>query len=435
MNITIVGTGYVGLTSGVCFAELGHSVTCVDIDEKKIAHLSTGACPIYEEGLSALLEKNLRSGTVRFTSSFEEGMRHADVVFFCVDTPPGEYGKANLAHLLSAVHSCAQNLNTRYVLFVNKSTAPVGTAATITETIRSMNESASFGVASNPEFLQEGSAVANFMNPDRIVIGVQDERGHELLHECYHTLVDRGVPLLATRVESAELIKYAANSFLALKISFINEVADFAEQVGADITDIAKGIGLDKRIGHRFLEAGIGYGGSCFGKDVKALDRSGEEHGFEFKIIKALATVNDLRYQIIFKKLKKHLGDLKYKRIAVLGLSFKPNTDDVRDSPALRIVHELVDAGARVTVTDPVALEKFKTAFSRNGDVAYAETAYEASGDQDAIVVLTAWREYTQLDLTRIKESMSGALIVDGRNIFDRKQVEEMGFVYEGVGR
>ena len=435
MNITIIGTGYVGLTSGVCFAELGHEVTCVDIDVEKIEQLSSGVCPIFEEELPELLAKNLAAGAIRFTTKLSEGVRAASVVFFCVDTPPGEYGKANLRNLLAAARSCAECLSDRPVVFVNKSTSPVGTAALLAETIRKIAPNTPFSVASNPEFLQEGSAVKNFLQPDRIVVGVTDARAHEVLHECYHPLIDRGVPFLATSIESAELIKYAANSFLALKISFINEIADFAEHVGADITDIAKGIGLDPRIGPLFLEAGIGYGGSCFGKDVKALDRSGEEHGYEFKIVKALSTVNDLRYHIILKKLKKHLGELKGKRIAVLGLSFKPKTDDVRDSPSLRIVHELLDAGATVTVSDPVALEKFKVEFSRNGDITYEADPHQAARDADALVILTAWREFRELDLNELKNKMSHGLIVDGRNIFDRAQVEAAGFTYEGVGR
>lgn len=434
MNITIIGTGYVGLTSGVCFAEIGHMVTCVDIDEQKINSLKRGECPIFEEGLSELLSKNISTSRLHFTTDFKEGMRNPSIVFFSVDTPPGEYGKANLTNLLSAVKSCAEYLE-KPVLFVNKSTAPVGTVEKIRETIQKIRPETEFSVASNPEFLQEGTAVANFMAPDRIVVGVHDERGHDALHECYHSFIDSGVPLLVTTVESAELIKYSANAFLALKISFINEIADFCERVGADVTDIAKGIGLDARIGPQFLQAGIGYGGSCFGKDVKALSIAGEERGFEFKIIKALSTVNDLRYRIILNKLTKHLGDLRGKRIAILGLAFKPKTDDVRDTPALRIIHELLDRGASVTAFDPIANDKFKIAFSHNGEVAYGEDAYAAVKGADAVVILTAWNEFSQLNLETLKSVMRNGLIVDGRNIFDRTSVEKAGFLYEGVGR
>lgn len=434
MNITIIGTGYVGLTSGVCFAEIGHTVTCVDIDRGKIDRLNQGDCPIYEEGLTDLLEKNRTAGRLAFTTSFSEGLAKASLVFFCVDTPPGEYGKANLTNLLRAAIMCADHLD-HPILFINKSTAPVGTAAKIKEAIASARPNAEFSVGSNPEFLQEGSAVANFMNPDRIVVGVEDERGHTLLHECYHSFIDKGTPFLVTTIPSAELIKYTANSFLALKVSFINEIADFAEKVGADITDIVKGIGLDARIGPLFLQAGIGYGGSCFGKDVKALAVAGEEKGFEFKIIKALSTVNDLRYRIVLNKLIKHLGDLRGKRIAVLGLAFKPKTDDVRDTPALRIIHELLDRGALVTACDPIAIDKFKTAFSRSQDVSFEIDMVAAAQGADAVVVLTAWNEFKQLNLETLKSVMKNGLIVDGRNIFDRARVEEAGFTYEGVGR
>lgn len=434
MKITIVGTGYVGLTSGVCFASLGHDVTCVDIDQDKVALLERGECPIFEEGLSDLLAKNHADGRIQFTTDPSMGMHAAQIVFLCVDTPPGEYGKANLANLLLAAKNCAAHIE-KPVLFVNKSTAPVGTVAKIAEVIERAAQGKEFSVASNPEFLQEGSAVKNFMRPDRIVVGVSDQRGHDLLHECYHSFVDSGVPFLVTTVESAELIKYAANAFLALKISFINEIADFSETVDADIADIARGMGLDPRIGPLFLQAGIGYGGSCFGKDVKALAAAGEERGFEFKIIKALSTVNDLRYRILLAKLAKHLGDLRGKKIAILGLAFKPKTDDVRDSPSLRIVHELLERGATIAAFDPVANENFKKTFKESGRIRLADSTTDALAGADALVVLTAWDEFKQLDLAKLKSVMSNGLIVDGRNIFSRTTAEQAGFRYEGVGR
>lgn len=434
MNITIIGTGYVGLTSGVCLAHIGHTVTCLDIDEAKIRNLSQGICPIFEEGLPELLASTLSAGRISFTTDVQTALKSAQIVFFAVDTPPGEYGKANLKNLLTAVRSCAVFARDG-MLFVNKSTAPVGTIEKIKEVFQTTNPPTKVSFASNPEFLQEGSAVHNFLNPDRIVVGVEDDLGHQLLHECYHSFIDGGTPFLVTTIPSAELIKYAANSFLALKISFINEIADFCEYVGADVDDIAKGIGLDERIGHRFLQAGVGYGGSCFGKDVKALAVAGEERGFDFKIIKALSTVNDLRYLIVLKKLINNLGSLKGKRITVLGLAFKPKTDDVRDATSVRIVHELLDRGAVVTCYDPVANEKFKHSFSRADKLVFGNDSYDASSGADAVVILTEWAEFKNLDLEKIKSVMANGLLVDGRNIYERKTAERAGFHYEGIGR
>ncbi|MDO8571518.1 MAG: UDP-glucose/GDP-mannose dehydrogenase family protein [bacterium] len=434
MQVTIIGTGYVGLTAGVCLADIGHTVICVDIDERKIHSLSQGNSPIYEAGLEKLLTKNLAEGRITFTTSVGLGMQKPDVVFFAVDTPPGEYGKANLSNLLTAVRSCAHHLS-RPTIFVNKSTAPVGTVAKIKEILSQEAPKIPCSVASNPEFLSEGHAVRDFLQPNRIIVGVDDQQTANTLTELYRPIVSNEHPLIITTIPTAELIKYTSNAFLALKISFINEIADFCELVGADVNDIARGIGMDTRIGSQFLHAGIGYGGSCFGKDVKALAASGEERGFEFKIIKALATVNDLRYQIVLKKLKKHIPDLKNKTIAVLGLAFKPLTNDVRDAPSHRIIYELLEHGAYVRAYDPIAHEEFRKNFSRSNDITMAQSIYEALDEADAFLVLTEWNEFKSIDFHEAVRRMKGRLVIDGRNIFERSLVEASGFLYEGIGR
>lgn len=434
MNITIIGSGYVGLTAGVGFAHFGHSVTCTDIDSEKIAKLSQGICPIYEVGLEDLLKENLQKGRISFTTDTTKAVKDADVVFFAVHTPEGEYGKANLSYLLNAAKTVSPACKPD-TLFINKSTAPVGTIEKIREVIRLARSDDNFLVATNPEFLKEGTAVEDFLKPDRIVVGCDNKRSEELLRVLYRPLIERDIPFIATSIPTAELIKYASNSMLALRISFINEIADFCELVGADVTAVANAIGLDRRIGPHFLRAGIGYGGSCFGKDVKALTLSGEEHGYEFKIIKALSTVNDLRYRIVITKLAKHLGNLKGKAITVLGLAFKPMTDDVRDAPSLRIIHELLGHGAKITAYDPVANEVFQKKFSRSSEMVFAPTTNQAVQNADALLLLTAWDEFQNLDLTEIKKTMNGSLIVDGMNILDRKAAENAGFTYEGIGR
>ncbi len=434
MNVTIVGTGYVGLTAGVCLAELGHSVASLDIDTEKIARLQRGECVIYEEGLEELLKKNLAAGRIRFTADPADAMTETQVVIFAVPTPEGEYGKANLSFLLDAAQTCARHQKA-YCVYVNKSTAPVGSVARMKEAIAGANGGQQFDVASNPEFMAEGTAVKNFLQPDRIVIGTENATAENALRQLYAPLTQSGTPIVATTVQSAELIKYAANSFLALKISFMNEIADFAERVGADITEIARGIGADRRIGPNFLRAGIGYGGSCFGKDVKALAQSGEERGFEFKIIKALSTVNDLRYRIILDKLAKHHADISGTRIAVLGLAYKPETDDVRDAPSLRIIHELLARNAQVSVYDPAAMDAFRRNFSQASVIHFADSAPDCIHGADAILLLTEWNQFKDLDLGALRETVRNPLIIDGRNLFDRTSLEAAGFVYEGVGR
>lgn len=434
MRIAIIGTGYVGLITGVCFADFGHTVACIDIDEKKIKQLQDGSCPIFEEGLEELLKKNVSEGHILFTSSFSEGVPVTDIVFFCVDTPPGEYGKANLTNLLSAVRSCVTHAK-QGALFVNKSTAPVGTIKKIKEIIADMVPEKKIGVASNPEFLAEGNALKDFFEPDRIIIGVETHEAENMLRQAYAPLIEKKYPFLVTVPQSAELIKYASNTFLAMKLSYINEIADFCELVGADVQEVARGMGLDKRIGTRYMQAGIGYGGSCFGKDVQALSMKGEELGYDFKMVKALIAVNAVRYQLALRKLEKHFDTLKDKKIAVLGLSFKPKTDDVRDAPSHRIIHELLDRGAIVSCYDPIANEKFKALFRRSSEITLCQSAIDALSNAEAVLILTEWDEFRQLDLNKIKSIMNGRLIVDGRNVFDRKAAEEAGFLYEGVGR
>lgn len=434
MNVTMIGTGYVGLTSGVCFAELGHTVTCLDINKEKISILQKGACPIFENDLEVLLQKNFTTGRLSFSDNYAQAIPSADCVFFCVDTPPGEYGKASITNLLTAAEACAQYLDS-YTVLVNKSTAPVGTVAKLKEVITEHAPSAKFDIASNPEFLAEGTAVRDFLKPNRIVVGTEHIAAERVLREAYAPLIEQGYPFFATTIPSAELIKYASNAFLAMKLSFINEIADFCELVGANVKDVSYGMGLDSRIGSKFLKASIGFGGSCFGKDVHALVHRGEEEGYEFKMIKALIAVNNMRYLVTIKKLKKHLKNLKEKTIAVFGLAYKAGTDDVRDSQSLRTIFELLDHGARVRATDPKAIESFKKMFARSGEIEYFTTALDAARGADAALILTEWDEYKNINLSVIKNTMAGAVIVDGRNILDRKTVEAAGFTYEGIGR
>lgn len=434
MNLAIIGTGYVGLTTGVCLADCGHRVVCADIDSGKIAELSNGTSPIYERGLEAMIKKNIAERRLSFTCDNTQAVRDAQIVFFALPTPEGAYGKADLSILFNAVDECARATQSGSV-FVIRSTAPPGTVAKMKEMVLAIRESDDISVAANPEFLSEGNAVEHFLHPDRIVVGVDDERARVLLTELYRPISNGEHPLIITTAVSAEIIKYAANAFLALKISFINEIADFCELIGGDIKEIARGIGTDKRIGTQFLRAGIGYGGSCFGKDTKALVARGEECGHEFKVIKALSTVNDLRYTIVLKKLKKYFSDLKGVRVAALGLAFKPMTNDVRDTPAERILFELLEAGISVIAFDPIAMPQFRKHCKRSNEITYAETLTDALRDADAVVVITEWNEFKNLDLKKTKSLMRGNIIIDGRNIFEPADARDAGFTYEGVGR
>lgn len=435
MNITMIGTGYVGLVTGVCFAELGHTVSCLDINQEKIEQLKRGVSPIYEEGMVELLRKNIDAGRLSFTAKYADAIPRADCVFICVQTPSGEYGKADLSYVYGAVRECLKHLD-GYTVLINKSTCPVGTVRAIKELAKEIAPEKECDIASNPEFLAEGVAIKDFLEPDRIIIGVDTARAEQALKEAYAPLIEKGCPFLVTIPQSAELMKYASNSFLAMKLSFINEIADFCELVGADVDEVARGMGLDKRIGSRYMKASIGFGGSCFGKDVRALVHRGEEEGYEFKMVKALIAVNNVRYLTTINKLKKHLGQsLKGKAVAVLGLAYKAGTDDTRDSQSLRIVFELLDHGAQVRAYDPRAMDHFKKTFLRANEVTFFTTGLEAVEGADALLILTEWDEFKKLGLPTLKTKMSGGLIVDGRNIFDRKAAEAAGFTYEGIGR
>ena len=433
MNIAIVGTGYVGLTTGVCLADFGHDIACIDIDEAKIQQLREGISPIFETGLEELLKKNISEKRIRFTTDVVSGIHDADVIFFAVQTPEGDYGKANLSFLFKAVGDCATHAK-KSAVFVNRSTAPVGTVAKLRELICSLNRS-DITVCSHPEFLSEGNAIENFFHPDRVVIGSDDECAATIMTEVYRPITNGEHPIIITTSASAEVIKYAANAFLAMKISFINEIADFCELVDADVKEVARGIGHDKRIGSQFLEAGIGYGGSCFGKDTKALVARGEEQGYEFKIIKALSIVNDMRYAIVLKKLKKYFSNLSGIHVAILGLAFKPMTNDVRDTPAERIIFELLEEGAVVSAYDPVAMPGFKKHFKRATDITFGSSLYDTLTGTDACIIITKWNEFKNCDLIKTKSIMRGDVLIDGRNTFERKTAEHAGFRYEGVGR
>ena len=434
MKLAFIGTGYVGLVTGTCMAELGHTVICADIDKKKIAKLKRGVMPIYELGLEELVEKNVKEGRLSFTSSIGQAMRAADVVFSAVGTPEDKKtGKADLRYVYTVAEAFGKNLN-GYKILVNKSTVPVGTADKCRDIISHASRGKSeFDVVSNPEFLREGAAIKDFLNPDRVVVGVASDRAQELMEKIYRPIARAGRPVMVTDIRSAELIKYASNAFLATKITFINEIANFCEKVGANVKDVARGMGADSRIGSRFLYAGIGYGGSCFPKDVQALMQTGKEYGSKFAIIEAADKVNDLQKLRPIDFLKKHFKTLKGKTIAVWGLSFKPRTDDVREAPALYVIEALLKAGAKVRAFDPVAIESFQAMFS-DKRVKYAENAYDAAKGADALLIMTEWDEFRTAEYPELASRMKERVIVDGRNIFERREAEAEGFTYFGIG-
>ncbi|MBI2902981.1 MAG: UDP-glucose/GDP-mannose dehydrogenase family protein [Candidatus Methylomirabilis oxyfera] len=447
MRICIVGTGYVGLVAGTCLAEIGHRVVCVDDDRQKIEVLQGGRMPIYEPGLDELVARNLRENRLAFTADLKEGIDAATAVFICVGTPPLEDGDADL----SAVEQVARRigeLSSSYKLVVEKSTVPVQTGKWIEKTLMVYGDSgrSEFDVASNPEFLREGSAVIDFLHPDRIVVGVEHPRAERLLREMYEPIIRRTfvcpvhstcpatepVPFLVTDIRSAELIKHASNAFLATKISFINSVADLCELVGADVELVAKGMGLDGRIGRAFLKAGLGFGGFCFPKDLQAFVKIAERCGHDFRLLREVDRINQARVPQAIRRLKEQLWILKEKVIGVWGLAFKPDTDDLRYSPAIALVKQLLAEGASVRAYDPKAMEKAR------GEIAsaiFSRDPYEAVSGADALVVATEWREFEGLDLTRVKTLMRRPLILDGRNLFDREKMRSMGFEYLGIGR
>lgn len=434
MKITIIGTGYVGLVSGACFAELGHEVLCIDKNKEKIRTLESGCIPFFEPGLAEIVKSNCHEGRLSFSTEIKKGVEHGTVIFVAVDTPSKPTGEADLSSVENVAEQIASCLSREYRLIVEKSTVPVQTGQWLSETIRKhASPEADFDVASNPEFLREGTAVNDFLKPDRVVIGITSDRASSLLVKLYEPL---NAPLLITDINSAELIKHSANAYLAMKISFINSIADICDLAGADVKKVARGIGLDRRIGMDFLNAGIGYGGSCFPKDVSAFINIAGEKGFDFKILKAVQEVNVTQHAIAVERLESIFGEggVKGRRIALFGLSFKPNTDDLRNAPSLVLIGNLKAKGAVVSAYDPVAMDNARKIIPE-GSIDYASDPYEAAAGADAVILVTEWREFAVLDFIRIKESMARPVFIDGRNMCDPSRMRAMGFEYSGIGR
>lgn len=437
MKIAIVGTGYVGLVTGTCFAEMGVDVTCVDVQEEKISNLKKGIIPIYEPGLEDLVHKNYEAGRLHFTTDLCEVLDDVEVVFSAVGTPPDEDGSADLHYVLGVARTIGRHMN-HYTLVVTKSTVPVGTARKVKDAIRAELAARGldipFDVASNPEFLKEGNAVDDFMKPDRVVVGVESEQAKVLMEKLYKPFMMNHYRLLFTDIPSAEMIKYAANSMLATRISFMNDIANLCELVGADVNMVRQGIGFDSRIGSKFLYPGCGYGGSCFPKDVKALIKTAEKAGYEMRVLKAVEEVNASQKELLFKKLSNHFGgELSGKRVALWGLAFKPETDDMREATSLVLMDLLLGAGASVKVYDPIAMEECRR---RIGDrVEYAKDMYDAVVDADALLLVTEWKEFRVPSWEVVKRVMKGNVVVDGRNIYDALELQSRGFVYNCIGR
>lgn len=436
MNIAIVGTGYVGLVSGTCFAEMGVNVTCVDIDSKKIERLRNGEIPIYEPGLEEMVKRNRSAGRLHFSTDLSEVLDKVAVVFSAVGTPPDEDGSADLSYVLDVARTFGRNIN-RYTILVTKSTVPVGTAALVKEAVRKeladRGVEVEFDVASNPEFLKEGAAIKDFMMPDRVVVGTESERARKVMARLYKPFMLSGERMIFTDIPSAEMIKYAANSMLATRISFMNDIANLCEIMGADVNMVRKGIGADARIGKKFLYPGCGYGGSCFPKDVKALIRTASKNGYEMEVLKAVESVNERQKSILFRKLERHYGgDLKGRKVALWGLAFKPETDDMREAPSLVLIRHLLDAGARVSVYDPVAMDECRR---RIGEaVEYASDMYDAVNDADAVMLVTEWNQFRMPSMPVLKKAMKTPLMLDGRNIYDPEYFRENGFTYYKIG-
>lgn len=436
MNIAIVGTGYVGLVSGACFAEVGINVTCVDIDEQKIENLKNGIIPIYEPGLDELVSRNIKENRLKFTTDLASCIDTVEVVFSAVGTPPDEDGSADLKYVLEVARTFGRHIN-KYAILVTKSTVPVGTSkkikAVIEEELQKRGVNIPFEVASNPEFLKEGAAITDFMSPDRVVIGVESERSRKVMERLYRPFLLNNFRVIFMDIASAEMTKYAANSMLATRISFMNDIANLCELVGADVNMVRKGVGTDARIGNKFLYAGCGYGGSCFPKDVKALIHTGKENGYRMRVIEAVEEVNENQKSIVFTKLEKALTSLNGKRIAIWGLAFKPETDDMREAPALVVIDKLLNAGADVIVYDPIAINECKR---RLGNVVkYAKDMYETVIDADAIALMTEWKQFRVPSWSIIRKAMRGNVIVDGRNIYDPDELIEEGFIYHCIGK
>ena len=437
MKIAIVGTGYVGLVTGTCFAEMGTEVFCVDLNTEKIENLKKGIIPIYEPGLEDMVHRNQQAGRLHFTTDLTECLDEVEVLFSAVGTPPDEDGSADLKYVLEVARTVGRNMK-KHILVVTKSTVPVGTAKkvrrAIQEELDKRGVEIEFDVASNPEFLKEGAAISDFMSPDRVVVGVESERAEELMTRLYRPFLLNNFRVIFMDVPSAEMTKYAANAMLATRISFMNDIANLCEIIGADVNMVRKGIGSDNRIGNRFLYAGIGYGGSCFPKDVKALINTAKQNNYPMRILQAVEEVNDEQKSLLFHKLEKHFnGDLKGKRIAIWGLAFKPETDDMREAPSLVLIEKLLAAGCEVYAYDPVAVEESKR---RIGDaIHYAKDIYDAVVDANALMLVTEWKEFRMPSWSAIKKLMATPLVLDGRNIYDIKEMEENGFVYHCIGR
>ena len=436
MNIAIVGTGYVGLVSGACFAEMGIDVTCVDIDREKIEKLKQGEIPIYEPGLDELVKRNVAAGRLHFTTDLTECLDNVEVVFSAVGTPPDEDGSADLKYVLAVARTFGQNIK-KYTILVTKSTVPVGTAqkvkAAIREELDKRGADVDFEVASNPEFLKEGAAIKDFMSPDRVVVGVESERAQKVMSKLYRPFLTNNFRVYFMDIPSAEMTKSAANAMLATRISFMNDIANLCDLVGANVDMVRKGIGTDLRIGNKFLYAGCGYGGSCFPKDVKALAHTAREYGYTMGVIEAVEEVNERQKGIVFEKLRNALGDLHGKTVALWGLAFKPETDDMREAPALVIIDKLLAAGARVRVYDPVAMPECRR---RIGDtVTYCNDMYEAAVDADALALVTEWKQFRMPSWAVVKKAMKQPLLIDGRNIYDKQEMLNEGFVYRAIGK
>ncbi len=440
MNIAVVGTGYVGLVTGTCFSEMGVHVTCIDVDERKIEALNQGKIPIYEPGLESLVHKNMKSGRLRFSTSLKDVLNHVDIVFSAVGTPPDEDGSADLKYVLDVARTIGKYLN-RYIVVVTKSTVPVGTAgkvkAVIEEELKARGVDINFDVASNPEFLKEGNAVKDFMSPDRVVVGVDSERARKLMARLYKPFMIVSDRLIFTDIPSAEMIKYAANSMLATRISFMNDIANLCELVGADVNMVRKGIGSDTRIGKKFLYAGCGYGGSCFPKDVKALIKTAADNGYNLRVLQAVEEVNNDQKLVLYQKIVKYYGNdesqLRGKTVAMWGLAFKPETDDMREAPSLILIDLLIKAGVTVKVYDPVAMDECRR---RVGDkVIYCQNMYEAAEGADALMLVTEWKEFRIPTTDTLLAKMHGRLILDGRNILDGEELRLAGFEYHCIGK
>lgn len=437
MKVAIVGTGYVGLVTGTCFAEMGTEVYCVDIDSRKIDNLKKGIIPIYEPGLEEMVRRNVQAERLHFTTELKECLNDVEVLFSAVGTPPDEDGSADLKYVLDVARTIGRYM-TKYLLVVTKSTVPVGTAQIIKQTIQHELDlrgvDLSFDIASNPEFLKEGTAISDFMSPDRVVVGVESERAEALMSKLYRPFLLNNFRVIYMDVPSAEMTKYAANAMLATRISFMNDIANLCEIIGADVNMVRKGIGTDERIGSRFLYPGCGYGGSCFPKDVKALVRTGVDNGYPMRILQAVEDVNEMQKTILFQKLYKHFnGDLKGKKVALWGLAFKPETDDMREAPSLVLIDKMVEAGCEVTAYDPIAMAEAQRRI--DGKVLYAKDIYDSVVDADALVLVTEWKEFRMPSWNAIKKLMRVPLVIDGRNIYDKAELAENGFTYYSIGR